>query len=80
MNKINITKNQFTDLVNLLNDVFLPLKNFVTKKDFLEIINNKKFQNNFYPLPVYFGVTKKIYLKLKKKKIIFIYIIKKNIY
>ena len=54
MDKINITKNQFTDLVNLLNDVFLPLKNFVTKIDFLEIINNKNFQNNFFPFPVFF--------------------------
>ena len=42
MNKINITKNQFSDLINLFNDVFLPLKNFVTKEDFLKIINKKK--------------------------------------
>ena len=46
MNKIDITKNQFSDLLNLLNDVFLPLKNFVTKVEFLEIINNKRFQKS----------------------------------
>ena len=83
MDKINITKNQFTDLVNLLNNVFLPLKNFVTKVDFLEIINNKRFQNNFFPLPVYFGITKEIYLKLKKKNNFDLYYKKKyliNIY
>ncbi len=67
MDKIDITKNQFSDLINLFNDVFLPLKNFVTKEEFLEIINNKKFQNNFFPLPIFFGVTKKTYIKLKKK-------------
>jgi sulfate adenylyltransferase len=67
MNKINITKNQFSDLINLFNDVFLPLKNFVTKEDFLKIINKKKFKNHFFPLPIYFGVTKDIYLKSKKK-------------
>ena len=67
MDKIDITKNQFSDLINLFNDVFLPLKNFVTKEEFLEIINNKKYQNNFFPLPIFFGVTKETYIKLKKK-------------
>ena len=67
MDKINITKNQFSDFINLFNDVFLPLKNFVTKIEFLEIIYNKKFKKYFFPLPVYFGITKEIYLKLKKK-------------
>ena len=68
MNKINITKNQFSDLINLINNVFFPLKNFVTKKEFLEIIDSKKFQNDFFPLPIYFGINKKIYLKSKDKK------------
>ena len=67
MDKIHITQNQFSDLINLLNDVFLPLKNFVTKEEFLEIINNKNFQNNFFPLPIYFGINKETYLKFKKK-------------
>lgn len=67
MNKINITKNQFSDLINLFNDVFLPLKNFVTKEDFLKIINKKKFKNHFFPLPIYFGVSKEIFLKSNKK-------------
>ena len=68
MDKINITQNQFSDLLNLLNDVFFPLKNFVTKVEFLEIINNKKFKKFFFPLPIYFGINKETYLKLKKKK------------
>ena len=83
MDKINITKNQFTDLVNLLNDVFLPLKNFVTKIDFLEIINNKNFQDNFFPFPVFFGITKETYLRIKKKNDFDLYYKKKyllNIY
>ena len=77
MNKINITKNQFSDLINLFNDVFLPLKNFVTKVEFLEIINNKKFKNYFFPLPIYFGITKEEYLKLKEKKTFNLYYEKK---
>ena len=62
MDKIHITQNQFSDLLNLLNDVFFPLKNFVTKLEFLQIINNKKYKNHFYPLPIYFGINKKTFL------------------
>jgi sulfate adenylyltransferase len=67
MNKINITKNQFSDLINLINNVFFPLKNFVTKNEFLEIIDNKKYKNKFFPLPIYFGISKKIFKKFKNK-------------
>ncbi len=67
MDKIHITKNQFSDLINLVNNVFFPLKSFVNKGEFLKIINNKKFKNYFFPLPIYFGVKKKEYLKYKNK-------------
>ena len=83
MNKMHITQNQFSDLINLFNGVFSPLKNFVTKVEFLEIINNKKFQNHFFPLPIYFGVTKETYLKFRNKNDFNLYYKKKyllNIY
>ena len=67
MAKINITKNQFSDLINLFNNVFSPLKNFVTEEEFLKIINKKRFKKYFFPLPIYFGVTKEVYRKSKKK-------------
>ena len=67
MTKINITKNQFSDLINFFNNVFSPLKNFVTEEEFLKIIYKKKFKKYFFPLPIYFGVTKEVYLKSKKK-------------
>jgi sulfate adenylyltransferase len=73
MDKIHINKNQFSDLINLLNNVFYPLKNFVSKKEFIQIINNKKYENHFFPLPISFGVTKEIYLKIKEKKNIDLY-------
>ncbi len=73
MEKIHITKNQFSDLINLLNEVFSPLNNFVTKEEFLEIVKNNKFKNNFFPLPIYFGINKKNYLKLKNRNNIDLY-------
>jgi len=68
MNKIHINKSQFSDLINLRNNVFFPLKNFVSKKEFVQIIDNKKYKNQFFPLPITFGITKEIYSKFKMKK------------
>ena len=66
MNKLHISQNQFSDLINLLNNVFYPLKNFVTKEEFLKIIYKKKFKKKFFPLPIYFGLTRETYFKYKK--------------
>ena len=83
MYKIHINKNQFSDLINLRNNVFYPLKNFVSKKEFIKIINDKEYKNQFFPLPITFGVTKEIYSKIKEGKSFDIYYEKKyliNIY
>jgi len=68
MNQLNINKNQFSDLLNIINNVFSPLNNFVSKKEFLEIINYQKIRNNFFPIPIFFGVNKKTFLKVKEEK------------
>ena len=83
MNKIHINKNQFSDLINLLNNVFYPLKNFVSKNEFIKIINDKEYKNQFFPLPITFGITKEIYSKIKDRKSFDLYYRKKylmNIY
>tara|TARA_B110000003_G_scaffold276186_1_gene321381 strand:- start:12066 stop:13121 length:1056 start_codon:yes stop_codon:yes gene_type:complete len=67
MNNIHINQNQFSDLLNLKNNVFYPVNNFVSKKEFINIIDNKKYKNQFFPLPITFGITKKIYLKFKNQ-------------
>jgi ATP sulfurylase len=58
MNKIHISQNQFSDLINLVNGVFLPINNFVSKKEFIQIIDNQKYKNHFFPFPITFGVNK----------------------
>ena len=68
MQQININNNQFSDLLNLLNGVFFPLTNFVSKKEFLEIVNFKKCNKKFFPLPIFFGVNKKQYQKIKNEE------------
>ena len=83
MNLININKSQYSDLINLINNVFLPLNHFVTKEEFIEIINKKKLNNIFFPFPIFFGVSKKIYTQIKENKNLNLYYNKKyliNIY
>ena len=77
MKKININEKQFSDLINLINGVFFPLTNFVSKEEFKQIIDNKKYKKKFYPFPIFFGITKEIYLKFKKCKSINLYFKKK---
>ena len=40
-----INNNQFSDLLNLLNGVFFPVTNFISKKEFLKILNFKMYKN-----------------------------------
>lgn len=79
MDRINLSQNQFSDLINLLNKVFYPLKNFVDKKIFEQIIKFQKINGKFFPYPIFFGVNKKKYLKLKEKTKIKLYFKKKEI-
>jgi sulfate adenylyltransferase len=64
MVNIQINKNQFSDLLNLLNGVFFPLKHFVNENDFKNILYKKKISGNFFPIPIFFGVTKKNFYKI----------------
>ena len=74
MNGLKLNQNQFSDLINLNNKVFLPLINFVNKKDFETIIKKSLFNKKFFPYPIFFGVNKKNYIKYKnKKELIFFY-------
>ena len=68
MQQITINDNQFSDLLNLLNGVFFPLTNFVSKKEFLKIVNFKKYNKEYFPLPIFLGVNKKKYLEIKGEK------------
>ncbi len=64
MVNLQINKNQFSDLLNLLNGVFFPLKHFVNKVNFINILYNRKINKSFFPIPIFFGVTKKNYNKI----------------
>ena len=56
MSKLSLTQNQYSDFLNLTNNVFYPLKNFVTQNEFELIINKSHYKKKFYPFPIFFGV------------------------
>ena len=78
MNSLYISKDQFSDILNLSNGVFSPLKHFVSEKDFKNILLKKKIKKNYFPIPIFFGIKKNIFNKIKNKKNIKLYY-KKNL-
>ncbi len=68
MISLSINKKQFSDLLNLYYGVFHPLKHFVNEKTFKSILFSKKLDKKFFPFPIYFGINKENYHKLKNEK------------
>ncbi len=76
---LSIKKKQFSDLLNLVHGVFYPLKNFVNKKEFIRILKKNSFKKFFFSYPVFFGLSKEDYNKIKDKKEIFLSFEKKKL-
>ncbi len=67
--KLNLKYNNFLDLINLEFKAYYPLNGFVSKKDFLSISKKYKLINNkFFPMPVFIGISSKLYNLYKKQK------------
>ena len=61
MLRLNLNQNQFSDLLNLSNDVFFPIKKFVNKSEFEKILDKLQYKKKFYPYPIFFGINKYTY-------------------
>ena len=70
MFSLSITKNQFSDLLNLHNRVFYPLTHFVNEKKFNEIIYKRQTNKKFFPIPIFFGISEKKFYVLKNLKFV----------
>ena len=65
----NIKKHNLADILNLHFNVFDPLNKFVSKNEFLSIINGYKLLNGkFFPFPIFFNIKVLNIKKLRKKK------------
>ena len=64
--KFKLNYKQYSDILNLNNDVFYPLKKFVNKNEFTLILKKKIFNKKFFPFPIFFGLSRKQFKKIKK--------------
>lgn len=77
--KFKLNYKQYSDFINITNDVFLPLKNFVNEDEFNSILINQKFKNDFFTFPIFFGLSKKNFNEIKNKKKLILTYKSKNI-
>ncbi|OUV60976.1 MAG: hypothetical protein CBC82_07515 [Cellvibrionales bacterium TMED122] len=80
MTTLTLDKITFQELININNNLYLPLRNFNSLRDFKNICSKMKLSNGkFFPLPILFGISKlqkgkiekftKIKLLYRKRKI-----------
>ncbi len=68
--KFKLNYKQFSDFVNIDNGVFFPIENFVNKNEFNSILTKQRFKKSFFPFPIFFGLNKEQYYKIKKIKVL----------
>ena len=77
--KFKLNYKQYSDFLNLTNGVFHPLKNFVTKNEFTFILKRKILNKRFFPFPIFFGLSKEQFKKIKKKNTLILFYKSKKI-
>ena len=70
MTKINLNFNQYLELEKLGSGVFKPVKNFMKKKEFYNVVNKMKFKKEIFPIPIFLDISENKKKKKIKKKII----------
>ena len=69
--KLNVRYNNLLDIINLNFGVYNPLREFVSRDDFLSIVKRNRLVNNkFFPLPIFIDISSTSYNRLKTNKII----------
>ena len=74
---IKINKKNLSDIFNLKYQVFKPLDEFVSKSEFMSIINNYTYKKNFFPFPIYLPLKNNI--KFKNNQKISLYYLNKKV-
>ena len=66
---LKINYSNFLDIINIHYKCYYPLKKFVSKQEFLSIVDKYQIKKNqFFPIPIYIAIYNKDYLKIKKLK------------
>ena len=60
--RINLKYNNFLDLINIKHGVYSPVREFLSKEDFLSVVKNYHLKNGkFFPLPIFINISQKLY-------------------
>jgi len=62
MHKIELNFQEYLELERLDDNSFLPVKNFMNKEEAYSVIDNMKYKNSIFPLPILLPID------FKKKK------------
>ena len=55
--RININKKNLLDIINIKFKVFDPIDSFMSKEDFISVVESLNLSNNvFFPLPIYLDI------------------------
>ena len=66
---LKISYSNLLDIINIHHKCYFPLKKFVSKQEFLSITNKYQIKKNqFFPIPIYFAISKKDFIKIKNYK------------
>lgn len=67
MIKINLNFRQYLELEKLGFGSFLPVKDFMKKKEVLSVVNNQIYRKKIFPLPIILDIEQNIAEKIKTK-------------
>jgi len=65
--KINLNFRQYLELEKLGFGSFLPVKDFMKKKEVLSVVNNQIYRKKIFPLPIILDIEQNIAEKIKTK-------------
>ena len=69
MQNLKINYQTLTDIINIKFKIFLPIKKFLSEKDFYSVVEKKELANGvFFPFPIFFSLNKNGYNRFKNKK------------
>lgn len=68
MLSLKINSLQYFELLNLVNGCYLPVKKFMNKSEIENVIFNYRFKKKFFPIPIFFNISKNDKNKIEKEK------------
>lgn len=65
---LKINSLQYFEILNLSNGCYNPVKKFMTKREIESVIFNYKYKKFFFPIPIFFNISKNDRNKIEGKK------------